>query len=154
MWYPATTEAQNETVIVWIASGFESYGERVYPDPKIRRYGEEFGRILGENVGDNEIDLPPLRRDLLRLIDKQCPAADVVELMVRCTSETNVAISCGVQRCDIAEEELSHLERCIRQAANGISQLRRSSVPGSFKSRILAFCSERLFRNRRSRGAG
>jgi hypothetical protein len=139
MGYPATTEAQNETVIVWIASGFESYGGRVDADPKIRRYGEEFGRILGVNVGDNEIDLPPLRKDLLRLIDKQCPAADVVEIMVRCTSETNVALSCGVQRCDIAEEDLSHLERCIRQAADGISKLRRSSVPGSLSPGSLLF---------------
>jgi hypothetical protein len=139
MGYPATTEAQNKMVIVWIAYGVEGYGERVDPDPKIRRYGEEFGRILGGDVGDNEIDLPPLRKDLLKLIDKQCPAADIVELMVRCTSETNVALSSGVQRCDIAEEDLSHLERCIQQAADGISQLRRSSVPGSLSPGSLLF---------------
>src|ERR1035437_92154 len=139
MEYPATTEAQKGTVIAWIASGFESHGERVDPDPEIRRYGEEFGRILSGNVGDNEIDLPPLRKDLLSLIDKQCPAADIVELMVRCTSETNVALSGGVQRCDIAERDLSHLERCIRLAADGISQLRRSSVPGSLSPGSLLF---------------
>jgi len=139
MEYPATTEAQKRTVIVWIASGFESYGDRVDPDPEIRRYGEEFGSILSGNVGDNEIDLPLLRKDLLTLVDNQCPAVDVVELMVRCTSETNVALSCGVQRCDIAERDLLHLERCIRQAADGISQLRRSSVPGSLSPGCLLF---------------
>jgi hypothetical protein len=56
MEYPATTEAQKKSAIAWIASGFESYGERVDPDPEIRRYGEEFGRILDGDVGDNEID--------------------------------------------------------------------------------------------------
>ena len=60
MGYLATTEAQERTVIAWIASGFESYGQRVDPDPEIRRYGEEFGRILGGKVGDSEINLPRL----------------------------------------------------------------------------------------------
>jgi hypothetical protein len=83
--------------------------------------------------------LPQLREDLLRLIDKQCPAGDVVELMVRCTSETNVALSCGVQRCDITERDLLHLEHCIRQAADEIHQLRRSSVPGSLSPESLLF---------------
>jgi len=131
MEYPATTEAQKSTVVAWIASGFESYAQRVDPDSEIRRYGEEFGRVLGGNMGDSEIDLPRLREDLLRLIDKQCPAVDVVDLMVRCTSETNLALARGVQHCDIGEPDLSHLERHIRQAADAISQLRRSSVPGS-----------------------
>jgi len=139
MGYPATTEAQESTVIAWLASGFESYGQRVDSDPEIRRYGEEFGRILGGKVGDSEINLPPLREDLIRLIDKQCPAVDVVELMVRCTSELNLALSCGVQRCDIAEGDLSHWERCIRQAADGISQLRRSTVPGLLSPGSLLF---------------
>jgi hypothetical protein len=65
MEYPATTEAQKRTVIDWIASGFESYGELVETDParplyiriEALLYGEELGRILCGNVGDDEIDL-------------------------------------------------------------------------------------------------
>jgi hypothetical protein len=138
MVYPATTEAQKRKVIDWIASGFERYASRA-PDferptsrsePEVLRYSEEFAEILYGNIDDNELDLPQLRQDLLRLIDARCPPLDVVELMVHCTSEFNVALARGMHRFNITERDLSDLSSCYRQAAEVISRLGRSGIPG------------------------
>jgi len=139
MGYPATTDAQKRRVIDWIGSGFELYASRASDferyasraEPEVLRYSEEFAEILYGNIDDNELDLPQLRQDLLRLIDAHCPALDVVEHMIHCTSEFNVALARDMHRFDITERDLSDLSRCYRQAADVISRLRRSGIPGS-----------------------
>lgn len=130
MEYPATTEAQKRIALDWIAYGFERYAERLGPDEehKVRRYGLEFGRILCKNVDESDLDLPQLRKDLLGLIDQNCPAGDVVEVMMRCTNHSNVLRSRGVQCSDITEQDLSSFKLCSSQAADAILQLRRSAL--------------------------
>jgi hypothetical protein len=143
MRYPATNAAQKSKMIGWIASGFERYGA-MYVDrnatnverirAEIRRYSDEFGRMLRRNADDNGLDLPELREDLIRLMDRNCPPVDIVELMMRCTSKFDAVRSVGLHYLDISAKDLSDLERCYRQAAETISQLRRSGplvfVPG------------------------
>src|SRR5437868_3861685 len=87
-------------------------------------------RILRANADDNGLDLPKLRKDLLGLIDQKCPAVDVVELMVRCTSEFNVALARGLHRFEITQQDLSDLEVCHQQTAKLVSELRRSENSG------------------------
>ena len=144
MEYDAVTRAQKKKVIDWIASGFERYAAKC-TDPseydlsgvdiaqirtKMHRYSEEFDRILRANTDDNGLEMPRLRKDLLRLIDQNCPAVDVVELMVRCTSEFNVALARGLHRFEITQQDLSDLEVCHQQTAKLISELRRSGNSG------------------------
>lgn len=143
MRYPATNAAQRSKMIGWIASGFERYGA-MYVDlnatnverirAEIRRYSDEFGRMLGRNADDNGLDLPELREDLIRLMEQNCPPVDIVELMMRCTSKVGVVRSVGLHYLDISRADLLDLERCYRQAADTISQLLRSGplvfVPG------------------------
>src|SRR6266566_2170179 len=141
MEYVAVTRAQKNKVIDWIASGFERYAAKC-TDPseydlsgvdiaqirtKMHRYSEEFDRILRANTDDNGLEMPRLRKDLLGLIDQNCPAVDVVELMVRCTSEFNVALARGLHRFEITQQDLSDLEVCHQQTAKVISELRRSN---------------------------
>jgi len=133
MRYPATNAAPKNKMIDWIASGFERYGAMCFDHnamnvehvrAAMRRYSDEFGRMLGRNADDNGLDLPELRHDLVRLMGKNCPPVDIVELMMQCTSKLDVVRSIGLHYLDISAKDLSDLERSHRQAADEISRLR------------------------------
>src|ERR1700694_881411 len=137
MEYPAFTRAEQRRLSEWIVSGFERYievwsktpplgGDAAHDWAPIRRYAEEFSGILRGNMVDaDDLDLPQLRADLQILVNHQCPAVDVVQFLLVCTSGFHQTFSDGLRRVGLSERHLSVLrDRCM-WAADIIRILRR-----------------------------
>lgn len=137
--YPVTNSVEKKKLGDWIAFGFKSCAAKCADEnalnntaqseriaAKMRQYSDEFARVLRRNADENGLDLPQLRKDLLRLIDKRCPANDVVELIIDCVSDFDTALSAGLHYLEATQKDLSELECCYRQAADAVSELRTS----------------------------
>jgi hypothetical protein len=138
MEYPAVTDSQRRKLSDWIISGFKQYielrmGEDAAQDSLVRRYAEEFSRILrNKYVEIDDVDMPKLWADLEELINKKCPALDVVEFMLSCTSGLRATFEDNLSVVGLSQKDLEELKQCCARSADVIRTLRRPHVPGPF----------------------
>jgi hypothetical protein len=138
MEHPAVTESQRRKLSDWIMSGFKQYTELrmendAAQDSLVRRYAEEFSRILrSKDVEVDDVDMPKLWADLEELMNKECPALDVVEFMLACTSGLRATFEDGLSVVGLSQRHLAELKQCCAWSAEMIRTLRRPHVPGPF----------------------
>jgi hypothetical protein len=140
MEYPAVTRAQRRELSDWVGSGFKRYIElrkkgdvEVEEDALIRRYATEFSRIVcDDNVEIDDVDMPRLWADLEVLVNKKCPALDVVEFMLSCTSGLQATFEDCLSVFGLSPKDLTDLKECCAWSAYMIRILARPYVPGPF----------------------
>lgn len=130
MAHPALTQAEKEKVSAWMSSGFERYIQLrlegdAGPEGLTRRYAEEFGLLP-------DVDLPKLWGDLQELVEKGCPALDVVEFMLACTSGFHATLDDLLYTVGLTKRHLRELEEVCAWSADIIGILRRPFVAGPF----------------------
>jgi hypothetical protein len=119
----------------------ETFGDRVHvgtitdtPEQNrslITRCGEEFVRILDGKSKDWQSDLPQLRADLLRLLERGCPPLDIIDFMFACTRGRNRGISDTLEAIGLkGDQSLSLLGRLCHLTADKIGLLNMPHVPG------------------------
>ena len=143
MKHPSVGWAQEKKMIEWTGSGFDRFialrvnrGEdlrsgvdRAGDRARVQRLKEEFIRVLSElRMKDYECDSQNLRRDLTKLMNRGCPALDVVELAYGCTSGLNPTLSDAVRCVGLTESDLVKLRTCCGWAADMISQFRELPI--------------------------
>jgi hypothetical protein len=149
MKHPSVGWAQEKKMIEWTGSGFDRFialrvnrGEdlrsgvdRAGDRARVQRLKEEFIRVLSElRMKDYECDSQNLRRDLTKLMNRGCPALDVVELAYGCTSGLNPTLSDAVRCVGLTESDLVKLRTCCGWAADVISQFRELFILGPLLS--------------------
>src|SRR5256885_12391 len=134
MRYVRVTLAQGRQSIGWIASGFDQLIARLDCEQApasdleqyrsvLRRYKDEFIRILKGEVTDDEGDLPELPLDISRLMRRGCPPLDIVELMLGATSGLSPCFDDLLISCGLTRDSLSDLRRTCEATASIISML-------------------------------
>src|SRR5437762_4774008 len=134
------TVVETGQLVAWMETAFSAYAKassdsgwtrEPYETPeqcqaRILQYGSELGRIL-RGTADYHV-APELVDDLYGLMNRGCPALDIVELMLACTNLFGGDISDFVEAVGIPEK-LKTVRRNCRQMADAISTLNMRALP-------------------------
>jgi len=133
--------AETNQLVAWMETAFEACAEgssdngwtcEPYETPEqcsaqIRRYKTEFSRIL-RGTADYYVADTKLPDDLYSLMKLDCPALDIVELMLACTNWFAGDISNFVEALGIPEK-LNTIRKNCRHMAEAISALNMRALP-------------------------
>jgi hypothetical protein len=116
------TKQQIQELLAWMESGFRNYAdlceeatEGEIPENvwnQVDKYKKEFSGVLsGEIEISDDVDLLVLRNDLYGLMTSCCPATELIELMLACTSDYGVTIGDLLWRAE-------RINECLRSHTN------------------------------------
>jgi hypothetical protein len=138
---PGVTKEEREGLEAWMTSAFKKHatvraGSNLSCVPgetpqqhqaRIRAYGQAFGRvILGELPMD---DTPKMLNGLHHLLKSNCPALDLVGLMLLCTEDFSMSIPDLLFRVGIRKNDLAALQRTLNRTAHAVDVLNQPALP-------------------------
>jgi hypothetical protein len=146
----SVAKSQKQKIELWIATAFEQYAAKceivrevgVSLATEVRRYKGEFSRIV---LSSEEVEL---RNDLYNLMNRGCPALDIVELMLVCTSGIQRTISYGLDEVGITDNVLRRLKQNLVWTAEVLDVLNDPILLGPLDT-----LAERFPRKRDERSA-
>jgi hypothetical protein len=138
---PGATKEERLELERWMTAAFKKYttaratsGLSILPDetPKqhqarIEAYGHAFGCVILGKIEMNEIT--KLLDDLQHLLKSNCPALDLVELMLLCTEDFSMSIPDLLFRVGIRKNDLAALQRTLNRTAHTVKVLNQPALP-------------------------
>jgi hypothetical protein len=138
---PGLIKEERRGLAAWMTSAFTMYatvragsglscvpGEtRHQHQARIQAYGRAFSGVL---LGKIEMDdITKLLDDLNHLRKANCPALDLIELMLLCTEDFSMSIADLLLRVGISTTELSALQGTLNRTADTVAILNQRALP-------------------------
>jgi hypothetical protein len=137
------TPKQKQALLIAMSAAFKQYadtfGDRVRvgaltdtPEQNralILRCGQEFVSILNGKI-EGLSELPQLQADLVALLERGCPALDIIDLMFACTRGRNSGVSDTLEAIGLSDPSLDVLRQLCHLVSAKISALNTPKVPG------------------------